>query len=121
MKCKLTRSDVERLGNIVVIPYGTALYNRLSDNCYCHGYNSGVYGWNYDVFVVGAYTVVSGYRPLAKWIKQGGLDFAKCQTIANVADSIYSEHKNDITPYESIVIALTEYLERTPIQAEIFG
>ena len=110
MKCKLTRSDVERLDDIVVVPFGSVLYNRIASSCNAYGYNSGVYGWNYDVYLIGKYTVVAGYRPLTKWVKQSGLSFGRSQEIADTADGIYKEHIGDITRQEAIYLALIDIL-----------
>ena len=32
-------------------------------------YNAGVYGWNYDVYLIGGEYMVNGYRPLLKWLR----------------------------------------------------
>lgn len=29
------------------------------------GYNAGVYGWNYDVYMVGDDTIITGYQPFS--------------------------------------------------------
>ena len=59
---KITRKQVNMYKNIICVPYCDLwylLYFRNKD-----GYNSGVYGWNYDVFHINLNTcIVTGYRP----------------------------------------------------------
>lgn len=107
MNCKITRTDVERLGNIIVVPYGSALYNRIAASTIAYSRNWGVYGWNYDVYLIYKYTIVTGYRPLTKWIKQGGLSTARSDEIDNVVEDIYNKHIGDITMKEAIYLALS--------------
>lgn len=64
MKVKMTRKDLQYY--TVILASGVEnLLNRLSPI----GYNSGVYGWNWDCYKVGKYYVVSGYRsfPVYDW------------------------------------------------------
>ena len=61
---KLTKKEVERLaanGKIYSVGYCKAQHLLRYQNI--HGYNSGVYGWNYDVYVVGDNVIITGYRP----------------------------------------------------------
>lgn len=30
-------------------------------------YNSGIYGWNYDLFAFGLYAITTGYRPIGEY------------------------------------------------------
>ncbi len=59
----LTKNDVLRLteGNVYSIGYCKAQYLLM----FTHkvGYNSGIYGFNYDVYMVGDDTIITGYRP----------------------------------------------------------
>lgn len=63
MKIKTTRNYIAGLyDNIIKIGYNAAQH-LLKDHDATY-YNAGVYGWNYDVYVVGPNTViVTGYRP----------------------------------------------------------
>lgn len=61
---KLTKKEVERLaanGKIYAVGYCKAQHLLTYQNR--HGYNSGVYGWNYDVFVLGDNVIITGYNP----------------------------------------------------------
>ena len=59
----LTKKDVLRItrGNVYSIGYCKAQYLLM----FTHkvGYNSGIYGFNYDVYIVGDDTIITGYRP----------------------------------------------------------
>ena len=63
MKDRVTKKDVrESYKNIIVVPYCYLQgLLRLEDPRY---YNSGTYGWNFDVYPIDAETaIVTGYRP----------------------------------------------------------
>lgn len=71
MADEITRKAVERLadalrGEVYWIPYcaGSELlrgYGRIA-------YNAGVYGWNFDVYIIGQNVVCTGYRgSLNRW------------------------------------------------------
>ena len=57
------KDDVLRLarGRVYSVGYCKAqfllMYSRKV------GYNAGVYGWNYDVYIVGDDVIITGYRP----------------------------------------------------------
>ena len=59
----LTKNDVLRLteGNVYSIGYCKAQYLLMFKHKV--GYNSGIYGFNYDVYMVGDDTIITGYRP----------------------------------------------------------
>ena len=58
----LTKNDVLRLGrNVYSVGYCKAQY--LLNYSRKVGYNAGVYGWNYDVYIVGDDVIITGYRP----------------------------------------------------------
>lgn len=59
---KITRNDINTR-NMVCLSYcqcQTAL--KIFADEYKIGYNAGTYGWNYDLYTVGSYDVVTGYR-----------------------------------------------------------
>ena len=61
MKFRTTRKEiVNGSSDILAIGYCDA-YNLLTF-CDPIAYNSGVYGWNYDVYSVGNKTICTGYR-----------------------------------------------------------
>ena len=55
---KMTRNDLS--GNIVKIGYNKMYYLLKFE--YPAGYNSGRYGWNYDIFKFNNITIVTGCR-----------------------------------------------------------
>lgn len=59
---KITKNEISKK-NMVALSYcqaQTAL-NRFGEE-YKIGYNSGVYGWNYDLYRIGDVDVVTGYN-----------------------------------------------------------
>lgn len=59
---KITRKQVNMYKNIICVPYCDLWYLLYFRNK--TGYNSGVYGWNYDFYHINLYTcIVTGYRP----------------------------------------------------------
>lgn len=61
----MTKKDVLWLtkGNVYSIGYCQAQY--LLGHSRCIGYNKGVYGWNYDIYMIGDDTIITGYRPFS--------------------------------------------------------
>ena len=57
---KMTRNDVKRMA------YDNIYYTDMNSQVFKYfdkiGYNSGVYGWNYDVYEYGRYVLLVGYR-----------------------------------------------------------
>ena len=67
-KSKMTKKDVRRIAGgrpIVSADYLVSCYLK-EKGFQPIGYNSGVYGWNYDVYEAGEVVIVAGYRP-GKW------------------------------------------------------
>lgn len=59
---KITRKQVNMYKNIICVPYCDLWYLLYFRNK--TGYNSGVYGWNYDFYHINLHTcIVTGYRP----------------------------------------------------------
>lgn len=59
---KITRKQVNMYKNIICVPYCDLWYLLYFRNR--TGYNSGVYGWNYDFYHINLNTcIVTGYRP----------------------------------------------------------
>jgi len=58
-----TKNDVLRLaqGRVYSVGYCQAQYLLMFTRRV--GYNAGVYGWNYDVYIVGDDVIITGYRP----------------------------------------------------------
>ena len=67
MKYKATKKEIrENYANIICVPYcGLQALLRLENP---HYYNSGTYGWNFDVYTIDPETViVTGYRPFGNF------------------------------------------------------
>jgi hypothetical protein len=59
---KVTRNDINK-NNMVTLGYGQCqMILGLFGEDYKVGYNSGVYGWNYDLYSIHGVDVVTGYR-----------------------------------------------------------
>jgi hypothetical protein len=61
MKTKVTRKEINRHYAAVYSCGYCALY-PLFESREAVGYNSGVYGWNYDLYDIGGIAITSGYR-----------------------------------------------------------
>ena len=62
MVCRITQKETRELPNVKIIPYCTAQkLLRMREPDY---YNDGIYGWNYNVYCMGANTLITGYRPI---------------------------------------------------------
>ena len=59
----LTKNDVLRLTRGKVYSVGYCKMQYLLMYSRCVGYNWGINGWNYDVYIVGDDTIITGYRP----------------------------------------------------------
>ena len=57
------KDDVLRLTNGRVYSVGYCQAQSLLMFTRRVGYNAGVYGWNYDVYIVGDDVIITGYRP----------------------------------------------------------
>lgn len=59
---KITRNDINK-NNMVTLGYRQCqtILNMFGNN-YKIGYNSGVYGWNYDLYRIHGIDVVTGYN-----------------------------------------------------------
>ena len=58
-KLKVTRNDLNKRYTIGLI---NGQLQRLLSFFSPYGYNAGVYGWNWDVYDIGGYNIVTGYR-----------------------------------------------------------
>ena len=60
---KLTRKDVQNMGYPVVkLPAGAVHYLMFGIDRI--GYNSGIYGWNWDAYIINGVVFCCGYRNL---------------------------------------------------------
>lgn len=76
--------------------YGNCLYSLgycnaqyLLMGCYPFAYNSGVYGWNCDYYLIGDICLCTGYRP------HGAKIYNKTKTFEARAEAIYNDYKID--------------------------
>ena len=62
MKFKTTKKEInQNYKNVICIGYCDAQYLLNGKNPIA--YNSGYYGWNYDLYDVNGVAIVTGYRP----------------------------------------------------------
>lgn len=62
MKFKTTKKQInQNYNSVICIDYCQAQY--LLNCIYPDAYNSGVYGWNADVYIIDGVAIVTGYRP----------------------------------------------------------
>ena len=66
-KVKITRKEVYARHRDVIRAGDGDLRNLLRYKD-AWAYNSGVYGWNYDVYSVGSTAICTGYRPIGRRI-----------------------------------------------------
>lgn len=66
MKNRITRNDIKTFNTRLSIPYAT-LQSLLS---YIEpiGYNSGVYGWNFDCYDINGVLLMTGYRTIGQTV-----------------------------------------------------
>lgn len=70
------------------------------------GYNSGVYGWNYDAYFVGGMTICTGYRNMP------GKSLEKCGEYEEKARAILENHNLKYEEQRELVNALLdEFIE----------
>ena len=67
MKMKMSRNQIADLpvDKIVVVRYCELQY--LLSGIDAVGYNAGINGWNYDVYIIGNIGILTGYRVLKKY------------------------------------------------------
>lgn len=94
---KVTRNFVNSYKNKICVGYCELYYLLYFKNRI--GYNSGVYGWNYDVFHIDFRTcIVTGYRPIGN-IKSYDLCYKyneKARTIIENRNLSYDEQKQKV-------------------------
>lgn len=83
MKNRLTRNDIKTFNTRLSIPYAT-LQSLLS---YIEpiGYNSGVYGWNFDCYDIQGVLLMTGYRTIGKTVDRSII--TKYEKQADLLDS----------------------------------
>lgn len=87
-KIKFTRSDVNRIYNRVYRAGYCELYPLYRES-EAIGYNSGVYGWNFDIYTFsGGIAITSGYRSMC-----GGVLPEHCKKILRNAEKYYNQRK----------------------------
>ena len=66
-KVKITRKEIYARHRDVIRAGAGDLRNLLRYKD-AWAYNSGVYGWNYDVYSIGSTAICTGYRPIGRRI-----------------------------------------------------
>ena len=100
-KIKFTRSDVNRFYSRVYRAGYCELYPLYRES-EAIGYNSGVYGWNFDIYTFGSgIAITSGYRSMC-----GDQLPERCKKILHNAEKYYRERKYKNHP------ALEKYISK---------
>ena len=104
---KITRKQVNMYKNIICVPYCDLWYLLYFRNK--TGYNSGVYGWNYDFYHINLHTcIVTGYRPFGN-IKNYDL----CDEYNEKAKNIIEDRTiSDEEKREKVENLLEEFIEK---------
>lgn len=104
---KITRKQVNMYKNIICVPYCDLWYLLYFRNK--TGYNSGVYGWNYDFYHINLHTcIVTGYRPFGN-IKNYDL----CDEYNEKAKNIIEDRTiSDEEKKEKVENLLEEFIEK---------
>ncbi|MBU5491252.1 hypothetical protein [Butyricicoccus intestinisimiae] len=67
MKMKMTRNQVADLPVDKIVTARACELQDLLSGVDPIGYNAGICGWNYDVYVIGDVCILTGYRVLKKY------------------------------------------------------
>lgn len=67
MKMKMTRNQIADLSVDKIVTAGACELQNLLSGVDPIGYNAGIYGWNYDAYVIGDVCILTGYRVLKKY------------------------------------------------------
>jgi len=62
-KIKITNKELKE--NNTILSVGYCAMQSLLSYYYPIAYNSGIYGWNYDVYNIDGIIICTGYRPIA--------------------------------------------------------
>lgn len=62
MKMKMTRNQIADLPVDKIVTAGYCDLEYLLSGIDPVGYNAGIYGWNYDVYIIGDVGILTGYR-----------------------------------------------------------
>lgn len=69
MKMKMTRNQIADLPANKIVTAGYCDLQYLLSGVDPIGYNAGVYGWNYDVYVLDGICILTGYHTPSKYPK----------------------------------------------------
>lgn len=67
MKMKMSRNQIADLPVAKIVTAGYCDLQYLLSGVDPIGYNAGIYGWNYDVYIIGNVCILTGYRWLNKY------------------------------------------------------
>lgn len=67
MKMEMTRNQIADLPVDKIVTVGACELQYLLSGVDPIGYNAGICGWNYDVYVIGDVCILTGYRALKKY------------------------------------------------------
>lgn len=86
MKNRITKNDIKyAYKKIFKVPYCSI--PELDYFFTPIAYNSGVYGWNYDIYGFGKYAISTGYRPIGEYPGD-----AFCKAISQIILSHYKDY-----------------------------
>ena len=69
MKYKITQKET-RQNFVKVFKVGYCEIISIEYFLTPEAYNSGIYGWNYDLFTFGSYAITTGYRPIGTYANE---------------------------------------------------
>ena len=103
MNLKITNRDLKRNFSVIVSAPYCALQRLLSVKDQ-FGYNTGVYGWNFDAYDFGGTCLITGYRPRGANFE---LPSEFCEFWENKARNAgFSEHKEILEGFEKALAML---------------
>lgn len=114
MKFKITRRELKENYRCVAVGYGDLQY--LLHYCSPIAYNSGIYGWNYDVYTFGQYytniAICTGYRGMpGKNLYETGISCREWDQKAHDIMSKYQWYDSDKEKKE-LEKLLKEFLDK---------
>ena len=104
-KIKATNKMVKGTNKIIIT------VNNLDSLLKCRQanyYNAGVYGWNYDAYVLDNVTIITGYRPFKTDIE---VSFDLCNKYNNKALEVTKNNTNYEVIKNELELLLNEFLK----------
>jgi len=116
MSRHITRNEIER-ENQEILSTGYCTMQNLLKGKYRTAYNSGVYGWNFDVYQIGTTAIITGYRTFKGTI---GANYQLIKKYDDKANVIISDrnisYKEQIEKINNLLHELIERLKNPPLK-----